>query len=103
MNGKKRAAYSERGRRTGAAAMASGGGRAVAAVLLGGGGGDERDGHDVGSPVVVTACIGVTRTGGAKCGVSVLRRGRRSSGRRFRRDLGGKNMSTRCASASNED
>ena len=55
----------------------------VAAVLLGGGGGDEQDGHDVGSPVVATARVGVTRTGGAKCGVSVLRRGRRSWGQRL--------------------
>ena len=56
---------------------------AVAAVLLGGGEEDGRDGREVGGPVVVTARVGVAGTCGAKGGVSVLQRGRRSSGRRL--------------------
>ena len=65
--------------------MASGGGRAVAAVLLDGGEKGEGDLCGLGGLVVETGRIGVTGTGRAKGGVSVLRRGRRSSGQRLRR------------------
>ena len=72
-------------------------------VVLGGGEGDGEMRRDVGGPLRVTVHVGVVGVVLRGDGGSVLRRGRRSSGRRFWRDLGGKNMSTRCASASNED
>ena len=56
---------------------------AAAAALLGDGEEDGRDGHEVGGPVVVTARVGVAGMGRANGGGSVLRRGRRSSGRRL--------------------
>ena len=56
---------------------------AAAAVLLGGGEEDGWDGREVGGPVVVTARVGVAGTGGAKGGISMLWRGRRSSGWRL--------------------
>ena len=72
---------------------------ATLAVLFGGGEGVREVGRGVCSPVVearVLEGVGVVLRGDDG---SVLRRGCMSSGRRFRRDLGGENMSIRCASA----
>ena len=73
----------------------AGDGVATPAVLIGGEE-DGRDGREEGGPVVVTARVGVAGTGGAKGGGSVLRRGRRSSGRRLWQNVGATNMSNGC-------